>query len=101
MVALIAILIINASVGFAVWGIDRRRQKYGLLLPPGIAVAAGLLLWIILVAFGVSYMPDIFWLAWLLPMAAGTAAAVVTVLALARSRTASDNARYTETLQVR
>jgi hypothetical protein len=101
MVALIAILIINTSVGFAVWGMDRRRRKYGMLLPPGVAVATGLLLWIILVAFGVSYMPSIFWLAWLLPMAAGTVAAVVTALALARSRTASDNARYTETLQAR
>lgn len=101
MVALTAIIIVNASVGFAVWAIDRRRQKYGLLLPAGVAVVTGLLLWIILVAFGVSYMPDFFWLAWLLPMTAGTLAATGTVLALARSRNASDKARYTETLQAR
>lgn len=101
MVALSAIVIINAAIGFAVWGIDRERHKYGLLLPAGIAVATGLLLWIILVAFGVSYTPGISWMTWLLPMAAGTLAAIGTVVLLARRRAASDGARYTETLQTR
>ncbi|WP_026818885.1 hypothetical protein [Arthrobacter castelli] len=101
MATLSAIVIINAAIGFAIWGIDRKRATYGLLLPAGIAVATGLLLWVILVAFSVSYTPGISWLAWLLPMIAGMLAAIATVVVLARRRAASDDARYTETLQAR
>ncbi|GAB3530127.1 hypothetical protein [Arthrobacter monumenti] len=101
MVALLAILLVNACVGFAIRGVDKRRSRYGLLLPSGIAVATGLLLWIILVAFGLSYTPGIYWLSWLLPMVIGTAVTITAVIVLGHRRAAADTERFSGTLQAR
>lgn len=101
MVALLSILLVNACVGFAIRGVDKRRSHYGILLPSGIAVATGLLLWVVLVAFGLSYTPGIYWLSWVLPMVAGAAVAIGSVIVLGRRRAAADTARFTKTLQAR
>lgn len=101
MVALLSILLVNACVGFAIRGVDKRRSRYGILLPSGVAVATGLLLWIVLVAFGLSYTPGIYWLSWVLPMVTGTATAIAAVIVLGRRRAAADTEQFTETLQAR
>ena len=55
MVPLVLLLLVAVAVGFTAWAVDSRRHAYGVLLLPGIAVAAAVLLWFILMAAGPGF----------------------------------------------
>ncbi|MBD7995316.1 hypothetical protein H9639_08415 [Arthrobacter sp. Sa2CUA1] len=90
----------TAAAGFIVWGADRRRRRYGILLLPGISLAAGLLAWIILQFSGVSTSLEYAWLTWALPVILGPAAAVAAALLIVPPRSARDNAELERILKL-
>lgn len=100
MLQLAIITLVAAAAGFTVWGVDPRRATYGSLAMPAVAVTATLLVWIGLVAAGVSYTPGISWLAWVAPMVAGSAAAVAAALLIGPRRAREDIARLNAALRV-
>lgn len=68
MVSLLVVTGVSILIGFLVRLADRRHQRYGLLLLPGIGLCSAVLLWIILQFAGLGYHPDLFWLAWVAPL---------------------------------
>jgi lipopolysaccharide export LptBFGC system permease protein LptF len=100
MLELTLVAAVAAAAGFLWWGLDRHHRSYGVLLVPGIAVAAAVLLWIILVMSGLASQPRIFWLSWLIPMVAGAAAAAIAGLFLGRRRSRADVARLNAALRL-
>ncbi|WP_312181607.1 hypothetical protein [Arthrobacter sp.] len=90
----------TTAAGFIIWGADRRRKRYGILLLPGISLAAGLLAWIILQFSGAGASIDYSWLTWSVPVIAGPAAAVAAALILVPRRTARDNAELDRILKL-
>lgn len=78
MVSLMIVAGVAVFIGFFAWFADRRHHRYGMLLLPGICLCSALILWIILQFAGLGYHPDLFWLAWLLPL---VVSAVITVAA--------------------
>ena len=86
----------TAAAGFLVWGADPRRSSYGALLLPGISLAAGLVTWIILQLTPAVTSSAYAWLTWALPVAAGPAAALLTV----SRRQARDNAERERILKL-
>lgn len=90
----------TAAAGFIVWGADRRRQRYGVLLLPGVSLAAGLLAWMILQFSGASASQDYAWLTWAIPVAMGPAAAVAAALMVVPPRSARDNAELDRILKL-
>ncbi|MBF4993737.1 hypothetical protein ITX31_06395 [Arthrobacter gandavensis] len=89
-----------AAAGFMVRGADPRRSTYGVFLPSGVALAAGLGTWIILQFTPVVTSSDFSWLSWALPVLAGPAAAVAAVLATVSRRLPQDNAERERILRL-
>ena len=99
MLSLIVVAMVAVAAGFVVWANDRRHAKYGMAVPAGVALAVGMLSWIIFMAAGFGYQPGLTWIPWVLPPLLGVAAAVGAVLYLGRSRTRQDTARMTAILR--
>jgi hypothetical protein len=100
MLSLIVVAMVTAAAGFVVWANDKRHAKYGISVPAGVAVAVGLLSWIIFMAAGLGYQPGLSWIPWILPLVLGTAAAVAVARYLGRRRTRHDTARLTAILRL-
>ena len=100
MLSLVIVLLVTAAAGFIIWANDRRHTKYGILLPAGTAAAVGMLAWIICIWAGLGYQPGLTWLPWVLPMAAGTAAALAVAVYLGRARAKQDTQRLTAALKI-
>jgi uncharacterized membrane protein len=100
LLSLIVVAMVTAAVGFVVWANDKRHAKYGISVPAGVAVAVGMLSWIIFMAAGLGYQPGLTWIPWILPLLLGAAAAVAVVLYLGRRRTRHDTARLTAILRL-
>lgn len=100
MLSLVIVALVTIAAGFIVWANDKRHGKYGIALPPGVALATGMLSWIIVIAAGLGYQPGLTWIPWVLPVVLGTAAAIAVVLYLGRLRTAQDTARMTSALRL-
>ena len=99
MVDLVVIALLAIGIGAVVWGSDKRRERYGALLPAGVAVVAALLAWIITVAAGLSYQPGWTWVPWVAALVAAAVASIVASQALGRSRAAFDTAHLTAILR--
>lgn len=100
MLSLAIVVLVTAAAGFIVWANDRRHTKYGILLPAGTAVAVGMLAWIICIWAGLGYQPGLTWIPWVLPMVAGTAAALAAAVYLGRARAKQDTQRLTAALKI-
>ena len=100
MLSLIVVAIVAGAAGFVVWANDKRHTKYGISVPAGVALAVGMLSWIVFMAAGFGYQPGLTWIPWVLPVVLGTAAAVAVVWFLGRSRTRHDTARLTAVLRL-
>ena len=100
MLSLIVVAMVAIAAGFVVWANDKRHAKYGITVPAGIALAVGMVSWIIFMAAGFGYQPGLTWIPWVLPLVLGAAAAVAAVLYLGRSRTRQDTARMTAILRL-
>ncbi len=100
MLSLIVVAMVSVAAGFVVWANDKRHAKYGMAVPAGVALAVGMLSWIIFMAAGFGYQPGLTWIPWVVPMVLGVAAAVGAVLFLGRSRTRQDTARMTAILRL-
>jgi hypothetical protein len=100
MLSLIVVAMVTLAAGFVVWANDKRHAKYGISLPAGVAVAVGMLSWILFMAAGLGYQPGLTWIPWVLPLVLGTAAAVAAALYLGRRRTRHDTARLTAILRL-
>jgi hypothetical protein len=98
MVPLVLLLLVAAAVGFTAWAVDSRRHAYGVLLLPGIAVAAAVLLWFILMGAGLASEPSVHYLSWLLPMAVSVPAAWAGAWWIGRRRVRRDTERLTALL---
>ena len=57
MLSLIVVAMVTVAVGFVVWANDKRHAKYGISLPAGVALGAGMLSWTIFLAAGFGYPP--------------------------------------------
>jgi len=90
----------TAAAGFIVWGSDPRRSTYGILLLPGISLAAGLAAWIILQFTPAVTSASFSWLTWALPVLAGPAAAVAAALLTVSRRLPRDNAERARILKL-
>lgn len=88
------------AVGFVVWGADRRRSRYGIFLLPGLAVVAGLLLWVALQLAGTGSDPDLHWLVWALPPVAAAVCAGAAATILGRARERRDTAELEQVLRL-
>ncbi|OFI39900.1 hypothetical protein BIU82_02340 [Arthrobacter sp. SW1] len=100
MLSLVIVALVTVAAGFLIWANDKRHSKYGIALPAGVALAAGMLSWIIFILLGFGYQPGLTWIPWVLPMVLGTAAAFAVVLYLGRVRTARDTAKLTAALRL-
>ncbi|WAP52689.1 hypothetical protein OL239_05620 [Arthrobacter sp. ATA002] len=100
MASLLVAAAASAAAGFIVWGADRRRSRYGIFLLPGLALAAGLLLWIALQLAGAGSDPDLHWLVWALPPAAAAVTAVTGALVTGPAREARDTAELERLLRL-
>lgn len=101
MVSLIVVAGVAISIGFLVWFADRGHHRYGMLLLPGICLCSALILWIILQFAGLGYHPDLFWLAWLLPLVVSAAITVATAWWFGRHREQADAETMTTILKRR
>ena len=90
----------TAAAGFIVRGSDPRRSTYGILLLPGISLAAGLAAWIILQFTPAVTSASFSWLTWALPVLAGPAAAVAAALLTVSRRLPRDNAERARILKL-
>ncbi len=100
MLSLVIVALVTIAAGFIVWANDKRHSKYGIALPAGVALAVGMLSWIIFILLGFGYQPGLTWIPWVLPMVLGTGAAIAVVLYLGRIRTARDTAKLTAALRL-
>ncbi|WP_395404871.1 hypothetical protein ACHMXB_09950 [Arthrobacter sp. UC242_113] len=100
MLSLVIVVLVTAAAGFIVWANDRRHTKYGILVPAGTAASVGMLAWIICIWAGLGYQPGLTWLPWVIPMAAGTAAALAVAVYLGRARAKQDTQRLTAALKI-
>ena len=87
MLSLIVVALVTVAAGFVVWANDKRHAKYGIAVPAGVSLAAGMVSWIIFIAAGLGYQPGLTWIPWVLPMVLGAAAAVAAALYLGKTRT--------------
>ncbi|NJC22997.1 quaternary ammonium compound-resistance protein SugE [Arthrobacter pigmenti] len=101
MVSLIVVTGVAITLGFGVWFADRRHHRYGLFLLPGVCLGSALLMWIILQFAGLGYHPELFWLAWLLPLVAALALTVVAAWWFGRHREKADADAMTAILKQR
>lgn len=101
MVSLILVTGVAISVGFFAWFADKRHHRYGMLLLPGVSLCSALILWIILQFAGLGYHPDLFWLAWLLPLVAATIVTAASALCFGRHREQADAEAMTAILKRR
>lgn len=101
MVSLIVVTGVAICIGFFVWFADRRHHRYGTLLLPGICLCSALVLWIILQFAGLGYHPDVFWLAWLLPLIVATAITMTAAWWFGRHREKADAEAMTAILKRR
>ena len=99
MLSLVIVVLVTVAAGFIVWANDRRHAKYGMFLPAGVATVVGMLAWIICMAAGLGYQPGLTWIPWILPMVAGSGAAVAVAGYLGRLRTKRDTQRLTAALK--
>jgi peptidoglycan/LPS O-acetylase OafA/YrhL len=99
MLSLTIVVLAAAAAGFIVWANDKRHAKYGAGVPAGLAVAVAALAWIILMAAGFGYRPDVTWIPWVLPIVLGSAAAVAAAVYLGRTRARQDMERLTAILR--
>jgi hypothetical protein len=97
--SLIVVALVTVAAGFVVWANDKRHAKYGIAVPAGASLTAGMVSWMILISAGLGYQPGLTWIPWVLPMVLGAATAVAAVLYLGRTRTARDTARLTAILR--
>lgn len=100
MLSLVIVLLVTVAAGFIVWANDKHHAKYGILLPAGVAAAVGMLAWIICMTAGLGYQPGLTWMPWIVPMVAGTAAAVAVAVYLGRVRARQDTQRLTAALKI-
>lgn len=101
MVSLIVVAGVSVFIGFLASLIDPRHHRYGLLLLPAAALVSALLTWIILQFAGLGYHPDLFWLAWLLPLIVAAGATAGTAWWFGRHREQADQAAMTAILKRR
>ena len=89
MLTLILVTLAAAAAGLAAWAIDRHRDRYGVLLLPGISVSAALLTWLGLqVAGAASFEAD--WIGWVVPVAVSLVAPAVAAVLIGRRRGTAD-----------
>jgi len=100
MLSLIVVAMVTVAAGFVLWANDKRHAKYGISVPAGVAVAVGMLSWIIFMAAGLGYQPGLTWIPWILPLVIGTGAALAVVVYLGQRRTKHDTARLTAILRL-
>lgn len=100
MLSLVIVVLVTVAAGFIVWANDKRHAKYGMILPAGVATAVGMLAWVICIWAGLGYQPGLTWIPWILPMAAGTAAAAAVAVFLGRVRSKQDTQRLTAALKM-
>lgn len=101
MVSLIIVTGVAITVGFAVWFADRRHAAYGILLLPSLSLGSALLAWIVLQLAGLGYHPDLFWLAWLLPLVVSSALTVAAAWWMGPHRERADAEAMTAILRRR
>ncbi|WP_299166086.1 hypothetical protein [uncultured Arthrobacter sp.] len=101
MVSLIVVSGVAISIGFLVWFADRRHHRYGMLLLPATCLCAALILWVILQFAGLGYHPDLFWLAWLLPLVVSSAITIAAAWWFGRHREQADAEAMTAILKRR
>lgn len=99
MLSLIVVALSTVAAGFVVWANDKRHAKYGIAVPAGAALTAGMVSWVILIAAGLGYQPGLTWIPWVLPIVLGAAAGVAASLYLGKTRTSRDTARLTAILR--
>lgn len=100
MISLTVSALTALAVGFIAWAADKRRARYGIFLLPGLSLAAGLLLWLLLQMTGFGSDPELFWLVWVLPPVAGAVCAAVTARQVGRRREAGDTAELEHALRL-
>lgn len=88
---LLFVTVIAAMIGFIVRYLVRGRNMHGALLVPAIEVAVTAVVWVGLLWLGLTF--DGTWI-WVLSLAAGLIAALVTALVLPRTRRSHDEAAY-------
>jgi Zn-dependent protease with chaperone function len=98
-VELVLLVLGAGAVGAVAWGADKNRQAYGALVPAAAGIVAAVLLWLILMALGLGSEPGIYFLSWLLPLAASIPAAGLTAWFVGRRRTAADLLRLESALR--
>lgn len=99
MLSLILVTLAAAAAGFVVWGIDRQRGRYGVLLLPGVAVCAALLTWLALQAAGAASFESA-WIGWAVPVSVGILAPAVAAVPIGRHRAAADAAETERILRL-
>lgn len=88
------------AAGFAVWGADRRRSRYGVLLAPGVSLAACCLCWVGLRIAGLGSHPELNWLTWAVSIAVGALAAVAAAAVAGPRRARRDAADLDRALRL-
>ncbi|BCT76857.1 hypothetical protein SCMU_26990 [Sinomonas cyclohexanicum] len=99
--SLVIVILVVAAAGFIAWALDHHHDAYGIMLPVGAAVALACLVWVVAVFAGTGYIAGLTWMPWVLPMAAGIAAAVAVPTVVGRRRGKHDVAALTEVLRHR
>lgn len=99
MVELVLLILGAAAAGAVVWATDKKRRAYGALVPAAAGIVAAVLLWLVLMAFGLGSEPGVYFLSWLLPLAVSLPAAWLTAWFLGRRRSAADLSRLEAALR--
>jgi hypothetical protein len=100
MVVLVLLILAAAAAGAVIWGIDRNRHAYGVLFPAAVAIVTVVLLWLVLMAFGLGSEPGIHFLSWLLPLVLCVPAAALAARIAGLRRMEADRHRLEESLRL-
>jgi hypothetical protein len=100
MLSLVIVVLATVAAGFIVWANDKHHATYGITLPAGVAVAVGMLSWIVCLQIGLGYRPGLTWLPWVLPIVLGAGASVAAVAFLGRARAKHDVQALTAALKL-
>mgnify|MGYP000066223026 CR=1 FL=1 len=99
MLSLILVTLTAAAAGLAVWAADRHRDRYGVLLLPGIAVCAAILAWIAFQMAGAASFESA-WIGWAVPAAVAVLAPLIAAVPIGRKRAAADTAEQDRILRL-
>ncbi|MBO1266768.1 hypothetical protein [Arthrobacter cavernae] len=100
MLSLVIVVLATVAAGFIVWANDRHHAAYGIAVPAGVAVAVGMLSWIVCLQIGLGYRQGLTWIPWVLPIVLGSAASVAAALFLGRARAKHDIQALTAALKL-